>query len=183
VLIVSAEMQILFANASAEDMLRDGGLISTRMGRLDFAFGLAANAIEHAVVTSKRDEFILGPSGISVPLMRAHIPAVAHVMPLTRRDSPHRVSHKADAAIFISIAGNAPTPAMEAIGALFGLTPAEKKVAAHIAGGKRLSEIAGINGTSEHTVRMQIRTVLDKTSSSGQRDLIRLVADLTPPVR
>lgn len=183
VLIVSAEMQILFANVSAEAMLKDDEVIASRMGRLDFRFRHAGNAIEHAVATSKRDEFILGPSGINVPLLRAAIPAVAHVMPLTRRDHPHRVSHKAVAAIFISTAGNAPVPAMDAISALFGLTPAEKNVAAQIAAGRKTSEIAEMSGTSENTVRTQIRALFDKTSTNDQRDLNSLIKELTPPVR
>jgi DNA-binding CsgD family transcriptional regulator/PAS domain-containing protein len=183
VLIVSADMQILFANVSAEEMLKESEVISTRMGRLDFRFRLAGNAIEHAVATSKKDEFILGPSGINVPLLRAHIPAVAHVMPLTMRDHPHRVSHKAVAAIFIATSGNAPVPAMDAIGALFGLTPAERNIATHIAAGRKATEIAELSGTSENTVRSQIRALFDKTSTNDQRDLTSLIKELTPPVR
>ena len=164
-------------------MLKEDEVIGSRMGRLDFRFRLAGNAIEHAVATSKRDEFILGPSGINVPLLRAQVPAVAHVMPLTRRDHPHRVTHKAVAAIFIAAAGNAPVPAMEAIGALFGLTPAEKNVAAQISAGHKPSEIAAMSGTSENTVRTHIRSLFDKTNTHDQRDLNSLIKELTPPVR
>jgi DNA-binding CsgD family transcriptional regulator len=121
--------------------------------------------------------------GINVPLLRAETPAVAHVMPLTRRDQPHRVSHNAAAAIFIAVSGNAPVPAMDAIGALFGLTPAEKNVAAHIASGKKPAEIAEMSGASAETVKTHIRALFDKTSTHDQRDLILLVKELTPPVR
>jgi DNA-binding CsgD family transcriptional regulator/PAS domain-containing protein len=183
VLIVSADMQILFANVSAEAMLRERAIIASRLGRLEFMFHHARNSIEHAVATSKKDEFILGPSGINIPLLRAEVPAIAHVMPLVRRESPHRMSHKAVAAIFIASSGNAPIPAMDAIGALFGLTPAEKSIAAHVAAGRKPSEIAAMNGTTENTVRTQIGNLFDKTSTNDQRDLILLIKDLTPPVR
>jgi DNA-binding CsgD family transcriptional regulator len=158
-------------------------VISSRMGRLEFGYRMAGNAIAHAVETSKRDEFILGPSGINVPLLKAAIPAVAHVMPLIRRDQPHRVSSKAAAAIFFATSGNAPISAMDAIGALFGLTAAEKSLAAQLAQGRKSSDIAASNGLSENTVKTQIRTLFEKTGANDQKRLAILIKDLSPPVR
>jgi DNA-binding CsgD family transcriptional regulator/PAS domain-containing protein len=183
VFIVSADMEIMFANVSAEQMLAESQMISTLRGKLDFKFRLAGNAIENAVATSRRDEFVLGPSGINVPLMRTQTPSVAHVMPLTRRDHPHRVSQKAAAAIFIASAGRAPIPAMDAIGALFGLTAAEKKVGALVALGHSSSDIAETNGLSENTVKTHIRNLFEKTGAGDQKKLAVLIRDLSPPVR
>lgn len=183
VIIVSADMHILFANLSAEDMLREMQVVSSRAGRLEFGYRLAGNAIEHAVQTSKRNEFILGPSGINIPLLKAEIPAVAHVMPLMRRDHPHRVSSKAAAAIFFATSGNAPIAAMDAIGALFGLTVAEKNVAAQIALGRKSVDIAAASGVSENTVKTQIRTLFEKTGAGDQKNLAILIKDLSASVR
>lgn len=183
VFIVSADMEIMFANVSAEEMLKDSHMLASQRGRLDFKFRLAGNAIENAVATSKRDEFVLGPSGINVPLLRTETPAVAHVMPLARRDHPHRVSQKAVAAIFIASAGRAPIPAMDAIGALFGLTPAEKNVGAQLALGRNSYDIASANGLSENTVKTHIRNLFDKTGVADQKRLAVLIKDLSPPVR
>ena len=182
VVIVSADMQILFANISAEKMFKDDEVICSRMGRLDFKFRLAGNEIKLAVATSKKDECMLGPSGINLPLLRAQIPTVAHVMPLARCDHPRRNPQEAAAAIFIATAGNSPVPAIDAIGALFGLTPAEKNVAAHIVAGRRAAEISKLNDASENTVRSHIRALFDKTRTRDQRDLITLIKELTPPV-
>jgi DNA-binding CsgD family transcriptional regulator/PAS domain-containing protein len=183
VLFVSADMHILYANPSAELMLDEKIVMSSRTGRLEFGFRFAGNAIEHAVTTSRRDEFVLGPSGINVPLLRTEAPAVAHVMPLVRRGSPHRMAQKAVAAIFIATAGQAPVPAMDAIAALFGLTPTEKNIAAQLAKGRKTSEIANANGVSENTVRTHVASLFDKTGTNDQRDLIILMKDLAPPVR
>jgi DNA-binding CsgD family transcriptional regulator/PAS domain-containing protein len=183
VIIVSAEMQVLFANKSAEDMLREMQVVSSRMGRLEFSYRMASNAITHAVETSTRDEFIMGPCGINIPLLRAEIPAVAHVMPLMRREPPHRVSHKAAAAIFFATSGNAPIAAMDAIGALFGLTAAEKNVAAQVALGRNAMDIASGSGLSENTVKTQIRNVFEKTGVGDQKNLAILIKDLSPPIR
>jgi DNA-binding CsgD family transcriptional regulator/PAS domain-containing protein len=183
VFIVTADMQILFANTSAEEMMRENLVIGTNMGRIDFKFRLAGNAIEHAVSTAKKDEFVLGPSGINVPLLRAEVPAVAHVMPLARRESQHRVTTKAAAAIFIARKGNAANSAMDAIASLFALTPAEKNVATLLSDGNKPSEIAAMNGTSENTVRTQLRGIYEKTNTADQRELASLISEITPPIR
>jgi DNA-binding CsgD family transcriptional regulator/PAS domain-containing protein len=183
VFIVTSDMQILFANVSGERMLAENQLVRSLRGRLDFSFQLASNAIEYAVMTARKDEFILGQNGINVPLLQLSAPAVAHVMPLTRRDSHHRVLHSAAAAIFVGIAGQSATPAMDSIAALFGLTPAEKSVAAHIAAGLKPKEMAIANGTSENTIRTQLSHLYDKTQTSDQGEVLALIRDLTPPVR
>jgi DNA-binding CsgD family transcriptional regulator/PAS domain-containing protein len=183
VFIVSADMEIMFANVSAEHMLTQSSLLSSQRGRLDFKFRLAGTAIENAVAMSKRDEFILGPNGINVPLMRGETPAVAHVMPLVRRDHPHRVAQKAVAAIFVASAGRAPIPAMDAIAALFGLTPAEKNVGSQLAIGRTSSDIAVLNGLSENTVKTHIRNLFEKTGTADQKKLAILIKDLSPPIR
>jgi len=46
-------------------------------------------------------------------------------MPLVQREISARMSQHAAAAIFIAAAGTTPTPALDAIAALFGLTAAE----------------------------------------------------------
>jgi DNA-binding CsgD family transcriptional regulator len=80
-------------------------------------------------------------------------------------------------------AGNAPIAAMDAIGALFGLTAAEKNVAAQLAMGRAATDISAANGVSENTVKTQIRTVFEKTGASDQKNLAILIKDLSPPVR
>ncbi|MFZ1772585.1 MAG: helix-turn-helix transcriptional regulator, partial [Rhizobiaceae bacterium] len=93
------------------------------------------------------------------------------------------VSQRAAAAIFIAEAGSAPLPAMDAIGALFGLTPAEKRVAAQVAEGRTRQEIAETSGVSDGTVKSQLASIFGKSGASDQRSLELMIRDLTPPVR
>ena len=58
---------------------------------------------------------------------------------------------------------------------LLGLTPAEGLVAARLAEGMSISEIAEASGRSEHTVRWQVKQALAKTDCSRQAELVRLV--------
>lgn len=182
VLIVTADLQIIFANLAAEKMLQSRDMLKSLRGELSFSFSHAHRAISAAVETGTRDEFALGPTGINVPLANAVSPSVAHVMPLAQRDPSQRISQRAAAAIFIASAGSAPIPAMDAIAALFGLTAAEKRVAAQVASGKTRHDIAQAAGVSDGTVKSQLAAIFDKTNTSDQRDLALLVRDLSPPV-
>ncbi len=182
VLIVTVDMQIVFANLAAEKMLLEKQMLSSLRGELTFAFSHAQRAITQAVETGQQNEFALGPIGINVPLANCAMPSVAHVMPLAQRDPSHRVSQRAAAAIFIASSGSTPHPAMDAIAALFGLTAAEKRVAAQVASGKSRHEIAQASGVSDGTVKSQLASIFDKTNTCDQRDLALLVRDLSAPL-
>lgn len=182
VLIVADDMQIIFANPAAEALLAQNTSVSSVRGQLSFTYANANTAIGSAVQLGTRNEFALGPSGINIPLARAMAPAVAHVMPLARRDISARMSQRAAAAIFIAAAGAAPVPALEAIAALFGLTAAEKRVAGHVAAGLTRREIAAASGVSDGTVKSQLATIFDKTATGDQRELALLMRELTPPL-
>lgn len=183
VLIVADDMRIIFANPAAEALLTENTSVSSARGHLSFAYANANTAIGRAVQLGNRNEFALGPSGINIPLVRSMAPAVAHVMPLARRDISARMSQRAAAAIFISAAGAPPVPALEAIAALFGLTAAEKRVAGHVFAGLTRREIAAASGVSDGTVKSQLATIFDKTATGDQRELQLLMRELTPPLR
>ncbi len=183
VLIVSEDMHIVFANLAAEQLLQSKQIVFSLRGNLAFSFQYANNAITHAVTAGMRNEYMLGPVGINVPLSNTSTPSVAHVMPLSKRDPSQRVAQRAAAAIFIASAGQAPLAAMDAIAALFGLTAAEKRVARYVASGKSRQEIADECGVSDGTVKTQLSAIYDKTNTADQRHLALLVRELTPPVQ
>jgi len=62
--------------------------------------------------------------------------------------------------------------------AVFGLTPAESRVASLLAQGLSLKEIAALQGTQHETVRKQLKSIYQKTSTNRQPDLIRLLLHL-----
>ena len=105
VLIVSADMQIIFANLAAEALLQEKMAIRSLRGQLSFPYLPANKAVSAAVATGHQNEFALGPAGINVPLALAEKPMVAHVMPLAQRDPSARVAQHAAAAIFIAAPG------------------------------------------------------------------------------
>ena len=61
------------------------------------------------------------------------------------------------------------------LGRVFDLTPAESVVLERLVNGLTLQEIADASGTSRNTVRNQLHVVFDKTGTSRQAELIKLV--------
>ncbi len=64
---------------------------------------------------------------------------------------------------------------LEQLGNLFGLTRAEGRVAARLAAGKRLSEVASDLGISHQTARSYLKAVFRKTNTCRQSELVGLL--------
>ncbi|TFZ02164.1 helix-turn-helix transcriptional regulator [Ramlibacter henchirensis] len=62
--------------------------------------------------------------------------------------------------------------------AVFGLTPAECRIATMLAEGLSLKQIADAQGTQHETVRKQLRSIYQKTSTNRQPELVRLLLHL-----
>lgn len=63
----------------------------------------------------------------------------------------------------------------ERVAALYGLTPAEARLAVSISSGSSVRDYADRNSITENTVRTQLKQVFAKTETSGQVDLVRLL--------
>ena len=57
----------------------------------------------------------------------------------------------------------------------FRLTPAEARLAVHLASGASLTKTADEFGVTYNTVRAQLRAIFDKTETHRQSDLVRLL--------
>ncbi|MDP3074187.1 helix-turn-helix transcriptional regulator [Bradyrhizobium sp.] len=62
---------------------------------------------------------------------------------------------------------------------LFDLTPAEARVARGLAAGKTVDDLAGDNGVSPNTVRVQVRGVLEKTGCRRQTEVVALLGGIS----
>lgn len=74
--------------------------------------------------------------------------------------------------------GSAPAIDSGLLYAVFGLTPAECRIATLLAEGLSLKQIAQAQGTQHETVRKQLRSIYQKTSTNRQPELIRLLLHL-----
>jgi DNA-binding CsgD family transcriptional regulator len=70
-------------------------------------------------------------------------------------------------------------PAQEVMQFLFGLTPAESRVATLLADGHSSTEIAETLGVSRNTLKTQLASVYSKTGTSRQAQLVRLMLQIS----
>jgi DNA-binding CsgD family transcriptional regulator len=66
---------------------------------------------------------------------------------------------------------------IERLGARFGLTASEARLALYIAGGHSLATYAGARGITRTTARNQLQMVFDKTGVRRQAELVKLLSD------
>jgi DNA-binding CsgD family transcriptional regulator len=102
---------------------------------------------------------------------------VGHIVPI--RFSARDIFARSTA-VFILMPVAAPTsPPVELVMSLFDLTPAEARIARGLAAGKTVDDLAGANGVSPNTVRVQVRGVLDKTGCQRQTDVVALLGGIS----
>jgi DNA-binding CsgD family transcriptional regulator len=100
-------------------------------------------------------------------------PYVAMVSPLAPR-----WAREPAALVLVSDPDEAPMVPREVLIQLFGLTPAEARLALALGAGESLEDAAETFGVGLTTVRTQLRQVFAKTDTNRQADLVRLLARL-----
>src|SRR3954452_22996897 len=74
--------------------------------------------------------------------------------------------------------GISPRPPFRSLQKIFGLTPNEARLAAAMAGGESLEEIAGATNVTVNTLRKQLASIFEKTGTHRQSELVALLARL-----
>jgi DNA-binding CsgD family transcriptional regulator len=102
----------------------------------------------------------------------AQVALIAHVVPIRR--SARDLLSKSVGVLTLMPAKTPQSPSVELVQSLFDLTAAEARVARSLTMGRTVDEIASEKGVSSHTVRTQVRGVLEKTGSRRQAEVIAL---------
>ena len=106
----------------------------------------------------------------------AQVALIAHVVPIRR--SARDLFSQSVGVLILMPAKTPQAPSVELIQSLFDLTAAEARVARSLTMGQTVDEIASEKGVSSHTVRTQVRGVLEKTGSRRQADVIALLGGI-----
>ena len=172
--------RIVEANDRARDLLRQGDALFDRGGALrarlpgDDAVlrGLLARALPGAGVQ--------GASG-SLKVRRPNgLPGLTvHLSPVGKEKNGLRPRRVAAIAMVVDDAPTRIDPAL--VEAALGLTPAESRVAALLAEGRTVRDIAAVTGRTERTVRWHIQQTFEKQGISRQVELVRQVLSLANP--
>jgi DNA-binding CsgD family transcriptional regulator len=116
---------------------------------------------------------------IPMPATEQSVATVVHVIPVRR--AANDIFSMASSILIATPVDRSASPSANLLQGLFDLTPAEAKVAQAVALAKTVEEIAIQQNVGIETVRSQLKKVFNKTGTTRQVSLARLLAGLTLP--
>lgn len=185
VLVVDAQARVLHANSAAEAILRKGDglgvepvgrqLRASAPGQTNILRRLVAQAAtdDHGAVVPGRD-----PGALRLE-RAAEAPLLLCVVPL-RAGAAWNVSMQPAALLLLSIPERkAPPLLLASLRALYSLTPAEAAVAGRIGQAEAVEAAAAAMTITPATLRWHLQRVFEKTGTTRQAELVRLVEHLS----
>jgi DNA-binding CsgD family transcriptional regulator len=183
VILVDAKANIVHANVPGRSMLDERKILRDESGHLSAVDPAAAQALRDAVTAADGGDTAVGLKGIAIPLAQHQDEQfLAHVLPLTSGARRTGQRYPAVAAVFIRKVGLELKHPLQTIAQLYALTAAELRVLMTIVTVGRPRDVAPVLGISEETVKTHLQHVFQKTGTSRQADLVKLVASFMSPV-
>ena len=172
-ILVDANRRVLQLNEHASRYLGKGlSIIQQRL----HATHSGSNAILQRLITAMLAAdpcFEVAPGSVAIPRDEGH-PLILRVAPVIGPAYPEG----AKVAIALVDLEDCPELPDEPLRAAFGLTPAEARLARQIARGDSLEDIAERHQVSLGTVRVQLKSLFQKTQTHRQAQLVSLLARL-----
>ncbi len=182
--LVDANGRLIHANAAGHALLGASDILSSVGGRLVAREAQIDRTLRDVFAAAGQGDAALGTKGIAVPLTgKDGERYIAHALSLTsgaRRRAG--VVNTAAAALFVRKAILAVPSAPQAIGSAFKLTPTELRVLLAIVEVGGVPEVATAFGIADTTVRTHVTRLFEKTGTSRQADLVKLVAGYATPL-
>jgi DNA-binding CsgD family transcriptional regulator len=181
VIFLGAKGEVVLMNRSASALIAEkDGLLATRDGlcaERESESALLGKTVHGAASTSNRNGFSVG--GTSLISRRTRAPLQVLVSPI--RNSTLKPLQPISAVAFVVDPCKQQRPGPDILHALFGLTPAECRVALLLGDGHPPKQIAGKLGVSIDTVRSQMKSIFGKTNVKRQSELVRLLLNNSVP--
>jgi DNA-binding CsgD family transcriptional regulator len=179
VMFTDTDARIIETNQAAERILHLGDGLTIRSGRI-----YARRNFETAKLTELIARATAAPGGhpsagcLLVGRDGGHPAYIVRVAPVTAG----LVGYNVPMAMVLVSAPDENRISESELAELYGLSPAESRLAVAVAFGKRLSELASEYGVQITTLRTQLSSVLKKCGVERQSDLVRLISNI-PVVR
>jgi DNA-binding CsgD family transcriptional regulator/PAS domain-containing protein len=175
VIILNRDGKALRLNSHASAILAKADGVSLHNGEIEFASSDLARQVRSRLTDTKDTD----------PLtLRINRPSGAGdlLLVISRAPGPDHVAAGGGpaAVLFLTDPTHTPPIAADAVRDLLGLTPGEAEVAARLADGLSLAEVADRLGISPNTVRAHLRSIFGKTGVKRQSQLIQLVHHSLP---
>lgn len=170
--------RILEANDRARGFLQQGDGLLDRDGFLHARLQ-ATDADLQRLLAGALPIFGTGDVGGSIAVRRSpgSLRLALHVSPVGNREAEFG-AHRVAALALIAEPGGQPPIDPAVVASVLGLTTAESQVAASLAEGRTIRDIAAATQRQESTVRWFIKQAYNKLGISRQADLVRLVLSL-----
>ncbi len=167
--------RIMAVNDRARGILRHGDALSDRDGELHARTPEDRRRLERLLGAALPTSGAVALSG-SMPLRRSSAlpPLVVHVKPVAVQQ-PHYGARFIAALVLIEEPGRRHRIDPRLIAAALGLTPRESQVAAWLAEGKSVDEMAQATGHTRGAIYWHLKQIYQKLHISRQPDLVRLV--------
>jgi DNA-binding CsgD family transcriptional regulator len=176
-ILVDAGARILFVNNAAEALLGTGDGLRGKAGRLAAATQAKTMALR-GLIASEADGI---PGGVLALPCRDGRRLAALVLPL--RAETNWLAERPAAIVFVKDPAAEPLPSAAAIRRLFDLTPTQAALAREILQGDGIEAAAGRLGIARSTARTHLLEVFQKTGTSRQAELVRVLLQHAPPTR
>lgn len=172
IFLVNHAAVVIETNAIAQHLLQDNEFISIANQKLLGSNTSVTNKMHSAIAN-----IALRNSGSQTIALSDHDQgsAIAYLSPIIQ----HSNLPEPMVAVFISTRLDKHITIPNSFAKHYALTPAEAKVSQHIVTGNSVSEIAKQTNVSENTVRTQLKSVMAKTNTKRQAELVSLI--LTEP--
>jgi DNA-binding CsgD family transcriptional regulator len=182
--LVDANARIIHANAAGHAILAAGDFLRAAGGRLVARDAQTDRLLREIFTAAGNGDAAIGIKGIALPLTaRDGERHVAHVLPLTsgaRRRAG--TAYAAVAALFVHKAAlETPSPP-EAIAKAYKLTPTELRILLAVVEVGGVPEVAEALGIADGTVKTHLHHLFEKTNTTRQAELVKLVAGYSNPL-
>jgi DNA-binding CsgD family transcriptional regulator/PAS domain-containing protein len=183
VFLLDAANRIVYLNRAADSML-DEGLVARKSGdAIVICDKTADSTLRKAGAAIVRGE-LLNQESIAIAVRGLDgQPYIAHVLPLTSgvRQKAGR-SYQAISALFLRSARFARPAALDAMAQLYSLTPAEVKTLVGVVELGSIPAAAKTHDVSRETIKTHLKRIFEKTGTSRQADLVKLLAGIISPL-
>lgn len=171
--LVGMDAHVFFLNSAAETLLSKRMGVVVEGGRLSLKHSAAQNWLQrvlrkHIARDCGDGHRFMGASGVQHRLLIRAFPLAQARPDVLSISDPHL------SAVVISDTLSADeAPPLGLLVGFYGLTRAEAIIASHVAAGRRLQQIAQIEGRSIHTVRAQLKACFNRLGVDSQAALVR----------
>ncbi|WP_157959943.1 helix-turn-helix transcriptional regulator [Devosia submarina] len=183
VLFLDTNGQILRSNPAADRLVDDGSVIRrSRTGKLSAAHPSTETLLNRMLTQLSEGGAALSGSSIALRRYDGANGLIGHLLPVDTSTRMAALNDESDPAfiLFIQRPGAQLVVPGKAFVDLYGITAGELRVLTGLLRGQTAQDVASLHGISVVTVRTHIRSLLAKTGTNRQADLLLCAKDLAP---